>query len=123
MHRLFSNALIKCNKTLTRLDARKLLVANTKCAAFYSTKTQISPKNVLGLADRGLLFDIDPEVSPNLPDDLTRSKQCFYCGFDPTADSLHVGNLLSLMVLLHCQRSGMFKFSDYTFSIYLIILV
>ena len=114
MHRLFSNALIKCNKTLTRLDARKVLLAN---AAFYSTKTQISPKNVLGLADRGLLFDIDPEVSPNLPDNLTRSKQCFYCGFDPTADSLHVGNLLSLMVLLHCQRSGMFQFSDYTFSI------
>jgi tyrosyl-tRNA synthetase len=29
-----------------------------------------------------------------------------FAGFDPTADSLHVGNLLSLMVLLHFQRHG-----------------
>jgi tyrosyl-tRNA synthetase len=29
-----------------------------------------------------------------------------YCGFDPTADSLHVGSLLPLMGLVHLQRSG-----------------
>ncbi|KAH9503989.1 hypothetical protein Btru_067502 [Bulinus truncatus] len=34
------------------------------------------------------------------------SQQTLYCGFDPTADSLHVGNLLSLLVLLHGQRAG-----------------
>lgn len=32
--------------------------------------------------------------------------QTVYAGFDPTADSLHVGNLLVIMGLLHCQRAG-----------------
>ena len=30
----------------------------------------------------------------------------FYCGFDPTSDSLHVGHLLPLIALLHCVRAG-----------------
>lgn len=34
------------------------------------------------------------------------SPQTVYAGFDPTADSLHVGNLLVIMGLLHCQRAG-----------------
>jgi tyrosyl-tRNA synthetase len=29
-----------------------------------------------------------------------------YAGFDPTADSLHIGNLLVLVGLLHFQRAG-----------------
>ena len=29
-----------------------------------------------------------------------------YCGFDPTADSLHVGNLVPVMGLVHLQRAG-----------------
>jgi hypothetical protein len=29
-----------------------------------------------------------------------------YCGFDPTADSLHIGNLLGIIALLHFQASG-----------------
>lgn len=37
---------------------------------------------------------------------LLDSPQCIYAGFDPTADSLHIGNLLVLMALLHCQRGG-----------------
>ena len=37
---------------------------------------------------------------------LIGSPQCLYCGFDPTADSLHVGNLLAVMALLHGQRAG-----------------
>lgn len=32
--------------------------------------------------------------------------QTIYAGFDPTADSLHIGNLLVLVGLLHCQRGG-----------------
>lgn len=35
-----------------------------------------------------------------------KSSQTIYAGFDPTADSLHVGNLLVIMGLLHCQRAG-----------------
>jgi len=29
-----------------------------------------------------------------------------YVGFDPTADSLHTGNLLAIASLIHCQRHG-----------------
>lgn len=37
---------------------------------------------------------------------LRRSAQTIYAGFDPTASSLHVGNLLVIMGLLHAQRGG-----------------
>lgn len=34
------------------------------------------------------------------------SPQTVYAGFDPTADSLHIGNLLVIIGLLHFQRAG-----------------
>ena len=37
---------------------------------------------------------------------LANEKVTFYVGFDPTADSLHVGHFLGLMVMAHMQRSG-----------------
>lgn len=37
---------------------------------------------------------------------LNSAPQTVYAGFDPTAESLHVGNLLVLINLLHWQRSG-----------------
>ncbi|CAH2037720.1 unnamed protein product, partial [Iphiclides podalirius] len=37
---------------------------------------------------------------------LNKCPQCVYAGFDPTADSLHVGNLLVIINLLHWQRGG-----------------
>lgn len=55
--------------------------------------------------DRGLLQDVFPEPSLELQN-LMSKRQCIYAGFDPTAPSLHIGNLLVLMVLLHSQRGG-----------------
>ncbi len=37
---------------------------------------------------------------------LAREKITFYIGFDPTADSLHVGHFLGMMVMAHMQRAG-----------------
>lgn len=37
---------------------------------------------------------------------LGRGSQTLYAGFDPTSDSLHVGNLLVLVGLIHSQRAG-----------------
>ncbi|CAG5031836.1 unnamed protein product [Parnassius apollo] len=37
---------------------------------------------------------------------LNKCPQCVYAGFDPTANSLHVGNLLVIINLLHWQRGG-----------------
>lgn len=36
----------------------------------------------------------------------TESAQGIYAGFDPTADSLHIGNLLVIIGLIHFQRAG-----------------
>lgn len=44
-------------------------------------------------------------TSPELRDHAT-SPTCVYCGIDPSASSLHVGNLLPLMGLLHFQAAG-----------------
>ncbi|KAG1667021.1 Tyrosine--tRNA ligase, mitochondrial [Nymphon striatum] len=62
-------------------------------------------RNIFKLHERGILEDIFPESQLNISD-LFSSPQCFYSGFDPTADSLHVGNLLVLIALIHCQRAG-----------------
>nr|WP_026883857.1 tyrosine--tRNA ligase [Clostridium akagii] len=37
---------------------------------------------------------------------LEKEKVTFYIGFDPTADSLHVGHFLALMLMSHMQRAG-----------------
>ncbi|KDR12986.1 hypothetical protein L798_13192, partial [Zootermopsis nevadensis] len=44
--------------------------------------------------------------SQEVIDLLNARPQCVYAGFDPTASSLHVGNLLVLINLLHWQRGG-----------------
>ncbi|MCE3006936.1 MAG: tyrosine--tRNA ligase [Bacteroidetes bacterium] len=54
------------------------------------------------LAWRGLLQDQTPGAVAAFVQPGARA----YMGFDPTADSLHVGNLASLMLLVHLQRSG-----------------
>lgn len=55
------------------------------------------------LRERGLVQEVTSEeleklaAATNLP---------AYCGFDPTADSLHLGNLLGIIVLSWFQRCG-----------------
>ena len=51
---------------------------------------------------RGLIHD----ATENAGDVLAKEKVTAYIGFDPTADSLHVGSLLPIMVLVHLQRHG-----------------
>jgi tyrosyl-tRNA synthetase len=51
---------------------------------------------------RGMLHDI----MPGTEELLNQGSVAGYIGFDPTADSLHVGNLAQIMVLIHFQRAG-----------------
>ena len=51
---------------------------------------------------RGMLHDIMPETEAHL---LSNSSSG-YIGFDPTADSLHIGSLVQIMILIHFQKSG-----------------
>ncbi|XP_053963774.1 tyrosine--tRNA ligase, mitochondrial [Anastrepha ludens] len=70
-------------------------------------KRNISYKNLLALKGRGFFQDIFPDTANDQMKALfTSGPQTIYAGFDPTADSLHVGNLLVIMGLLHCQRAG-----------------
>jgi tyrosyl-tRNA synthetase len=51
---------------------------------------------------RGMLHD----MTPGLEELLAKGNATGYVGFDPTADSLHIGNLVPVMMLVHWQRCG-----------------
>ncbi|MDC1080959.1 tyrosine--tRNA ligase [Flavobacteriaceae bacterium] len=51
---------------------------------------------------RGMLHDIMPETENHL----NEKKTTGYIGFDPTADSLHIGSLVQIMILMHFQKAG-----------------
>ena len=51
---------------------------------------------------RGMLQDIMPGTEEQLNKEMTTG----YVGFDPTADSLHIGSLVPILLLLHLQNSG-----------------
>ncbi len=46
------------------------------------------------------------DMTPDLEEHLSKGMASAYLGFDPTADSLHIGHLVGVMTLLHFQRSG-----------------
>ncbi|HEY5467104.1 MAG TPA: tyrosine--tRNA ligase [Clostridia bacterium] len=56
------------------------------------------------LKDRGYLAQVTDEEA--VRDVLSRPGVSFYIGFDPTADSLHVGHFIQMMVMAHMQRAG-----------------
>ena len=56
------------------------------------------------LKDRGFLHQLTHEEE--IAELLAKEKITFYIGFDPTADSLHVGHFLGMMVMAHMQRAG-----------------
>ena len=51
---------------------------------------------------RGMLHD----AMPGTEEQLTKEMTTGYVGFDPTAASLHIGNLATIMLLVHLQRCG-----------------
>ena len=51
---------------------------------------------------RGMLHDMMPGTDEQLKKEMTAG----YIGFDPTASSLHIGNLATIMLLVHFQRAG-----------------
>jgi tyrosyl-tRNA synthetase len=51
---------------------------------------------------RGMVHDMMPGTQEELNKGITAA----YIGFDPTADSLHIGNMVQIMTLVHFQRCG-----------------
>ena len=62
-------------------------------------------ENVLDvLEERGFIEQLTHEEETR--ELLGKEKITFYIGFDPTADSLHVGHFLTIMAMAHMQRAG-----------------
>lgn len=86
---------------------RKLLSRQTllsRFCRFYSSNHDVSAPLLAHLTERGLISnstsqDLDVKL-------LNDSKISLYCGADPTAPSLHLGNIVPLMVLLHFYIRG-----------------
>jgi len=51
---------------------------------------------------RGMIQDIKPGTEEQLNREMTSG----YIGFDPTSDSLHIGSLVPILLLVHMQRAG-----------------
>ena len=51
---------------------------------------------------RGMIHDIMPGTEDQFEKEMTSA----YIGFDPTADSLHIGSLVQIMILVHLQKCG-----------------
>jgi tyrosyl-tRNA synthetase len=66
----------------------------------------LRPNTVMKLLEelrwRGLIQDIMPGTEEQLAKEMTTG----YVGFDPTADSLHIGSLLPILLLVHLQKAG-----------------
>ncbi len=59
------------------------------------------------LEARGLLHQVtDPALDEKLTALVRAGRVCAYAGFDPTAESLHIGNFLAITALMHAQRQG-----------------
>lgn len=54
------------------------------------------------LSWRGMIQDIMPGTETQLQKEMTTA----YVGFDPTADSLHIGSLVPILLLVHLQKAG-----------------
>src|ERR1051325_5914418 len=51
---------------------------------------------------RGMIADIMPGTEEQLSKEMTSG----YIGFDPTSDSLHIGSLVHILLLVHLQKAG-----------------
>src|SRR6187401_3507817 len=62
------------------------------------------PEVLADLRRRGMVHQTTDDA--NLSDWLAEKPRTLYAGFDPTADSLHVGHLVALMILRRFQQAG-----------------
>ncbi|XP_021824500.1 tyrosine--tRNA ligase, chloroplastic/mitochondrial [Prunus avium] len=89
--------------TLHRNNLRNpILLSTVKCLQSSSGRQNV----VEILEERGLLESLTSEHLRQACSDPSLPPLKVYCGFDPTAESLHLGNLLGIIVLSWFQRCG-----------------
>lgn len=68
----------------------------------FEEETRMSVFDIL--MERGFIEQVTHEAE--VKELLEKEKVTFYIGFDPTADSLHVGHFIQVIVMMHMQRAG-----------------
>src|SRR6266436_4973081 len=69
---------------------------------FAGIRQPIIMKLIEELRWRGMIRDIMPGTEEQLAKEMTSG----YIGFDPTAESLHIGSLVPVFLLVHLQKAG-----------------
>ena len=84
------------------------MILRRKIQTFLLQKKCFTSRNLLKLSERhGMISNFYPrEKGHDIAAFLEKEIRTIYAGFDPTAKSLHVGNLLIIMGLLQAQRAG-----------------
>ena len=71
---------------------------------FYFTERMLKMNGFEVLKERGFIEQMTHE--DEIRELFDKEKVTFYIGFDPTADSLHVGHFVTIMAMAHLQRAG-----------------
>jgi tyrosyl-tRNA synthetase len=96
---------------LKHLISAETLIFSVYCPFFQKNKATVLllPKfqhKIMNLIEelqwRGMIQDIMPGTEEQLKKEVTSA----YIGFDPTADSLHIGSLVPILLLVHLQKAG-----------------
>ena len=94
---------------MQRTKGTKLLLFSViNRLADHATKRFASSRNLLALCERhGFISNYYPrEKGHDIAAFLEKDQRSIYAGFDPTASSLHIGNLMVICGLLHAQKAG-----------------
>lgn len=83
---------------------RKKIVYNSRKEDFFKGESKMHDNVYDVLLERGLIAQTTHEKE--IRELLGKEKVTFYIGFDPTADSLHVGHFLQMVVMRHMQMYG-----------------
>src|SRR5579859_5426766 len=78
-------------------------MSNVSSGATAASQAEAHPNVVTVLQERGFVHQM---TETGLAEAAARERLTVYCGFDPTASSLHLGNLVPVMALAHFQRCG-----------------
>ncbi|GLT95800.1 hypothetical protein SLE2022_134620 [Rubroshorea leprosula] len=108
-----SSLAIHCTRKLYCYSSRNISLTSIRCCVQSAPRTiepqykvASHPNVVQILEERGLIESITSENLRSACSDPSSGPLRVYCGFDPTAESLHLGNLLGLIVLSWFQRCG-----------------
>ncbi|KAB7501981.1 Tyrosine--tRNA ligase, mitochondrial [Armadillidium nasatum] len=88
-------------------SSKRILKLYFKCSnSIIKRNSSSEGGGILGLSKRGFWNDRYPPSNLDFEQGLASKSLTVYGGFDPTSDSLHIGNLMVINALIHFQREG-----------------